>query len=105
MGVGLIRVYQAANLPQAHLLAGLMRHAGIAVRIFNENAQGGLGDIPFAETYPELWIENVQDQQRAHQVIQEFEHGAVNQHSIFCPACHEDNPANFELCWKCGASL
>src|SRR5206468_2815359 len=19
-----------------------------------------------------------------------------------CPACHESNPANFELCWNCG---
>lgn len=101
----MIRIYQAANLPQAHLLAGLMRHAGIAVRVFNENAQGGLGDIPFGEAYPELWLENVKDKARARELIAEFEQGKTAPGSIQCPVCHEENPVNFELCWKCGASL
>lgn len=99
----MIRVYQAANLPQAHLLAGLLRHAGIAVRVFNENAQGGLGDIPFSETYPEIWIERDIDLAQAHAVIAHFESAPVDSGSVFCRACNEENPANFELCWKCGA--
>jgi hypothetical protein len=100
-----IRIYQAANLPQAHLLAGLLRHAGIAVRIFNENAQGGLGDIPFGETYPEIWIENIADKAKAQAVIAHFEAAPVPRANVFCRACSEENPANFELCWKCGAVL
>jgi len=101
----LIRIYQAANLPQAHLLAGLLRHAGIAVRIFNENAQGGMGDLPFGETYPEIWIENVADRFRARTVIADFEATPLAKDNVFCRACNEENPANFELCWKCGTSL
>lgn len=101
----MIRIYQAANLPQAHLLAGLLRHAGIAVRIFNENAQGGMGDIPFGETYPEIWIENAADQPRAKAVIADFESVPLARQNVFCRSCSEENPANFELCWKCGAAL
>ena len=101
----MIRIYQAANLPQAHLLAGLLRHAGIAVRIFNENAQGGLGDIPFGETYPEIWIENVADKPRADILIADFETAPLTRDHVFCRACHEENPGNFELCWKCSALL
>ena len=98
----MLRVYQAANLPQAHLLAGLLRHAGIAVRVFNENAQGGLGDLPFSETYPEIWIENAADLTRAKRIIANFEGAPVETGTLHCRSCNEENPANFELCWKCG---
>jgi len=98
----MIRIYQAANLPQAHLVAGLLRHAGIEARVLKENAQGGLGDIPFGEAYPEVWIENKADVVRANAIIAEFESVPVDSASVACPACGEENPGNFELCWKCG---
>ena len=101
----MIRVYQAANLPQAYLLAGLLLHVGISVRIFNENAQGGMGDIPFSETYPEILIEDAADFAKASDVVAGFEKGPTDKGSVFCRACSEENPANFELCWKCGESL
>ena len=98
----MIRIYQAANLPQAHLLAGLLRHANIAVRVFNENAQGGLGELPFSEVYPEVWIEDAADLSKANAIIKHFEDAPVETGSVFCRACNEENPSNFELCWKCG---
>ena len=98
----MIRIYQAANLPQAHLVAGLLRHAGIEARVLKETAQGGLGDIPFGEAYPEVWIENKEDVVRANAIIAEFESVSVDSGSVACPACGEENPGNFELCWKCG---
>lgn len=101
----MIRIYQAANLPQAHLLAGLLRHAGIDSRVLKENAQGGLGDIPFGEAYPEVWIEHVRDTDRANAIIAEFESDPVDHGSTICPSCGEDNPGNFEMCWKCGMRI
>lgn len=101
----MIRIYQAANLPQAHLVAGLLRHAGIESRVLKENAQGGLGDIPFGEAYPEVWIEHARDAQNARTIIAAFERAPLDAASSACPFCGEDNPANFELCWKCGNGL
>ena len=98
----MIRIYQAADLPEAHLVAGLLRRAGIAARVLRENAQGGLGDIPFGEAYPEVWIEHPVDFERANAVIDEFERPATPVAPVFCPVCAEENPGNFELCWKCG---
>jgi hypothetical protein len=100
-----IRIYQAADLPQAHLVAGLLRQAGIDARVLNENAQGGLGDIPFGETYPEVWIINAPDFARANDMIADFECAPIESGSIFCRTCQEENPANFELCWHCGARM
>ncbi|MEK6663645.1 MAG: DUF2007 domain-containing protein [Pseudomonadota bacterium] len=101
----MIRIYQAANLPQAHLVSGLLRHAGIDSRVLKENAQGGLGDIPFGEAYPEVWIENPADSERAKVIIAEFESAPVDHGSMTCPACGEENPGNFEMCWKCGMRI
>ena len=101
----MIRSYQAVDLPQAHLVAGLLRHAGIDARVLKENAQGGLGDIPFGEAYPEVWIENPTDFDRAKEVIVEFESDAIDHGSTTCPGCEEENPGNFELCWKCGMRI
>ena len=99
----MIRIYQAADLPEAHLVAGLLCHAGIDARVLKENAQGGLGDIPFGEAYPEVWIEQSADFDRANAIIEEFERPAMHVGYVVCPACGEDSPGNFELCWKCGA--
>jgi len=100
----MIRVFQAADLPEAHLVAGLLRHAGIEAQVLNEHAQGGLGDIPFGEAYPEVWIVHAGDLARTNDLLDEFEFGA-DPGSMHCPVCGEENPDNFDLCWKCGAAL
>jgi len=48
------RLYQAANLPQARLLADRLEAAGLEIRIFNANAQGIAGETPVTETLPEI---------------------------------------------------
>ena len=82
-----------------------MRQAGIAVRIFNENAQGGLGELPFGEVYPEVWLEQERDLDQARAIVANFERAPLDTGSVFCGACSEENPGNFELCWKCGERL
>lgn len=101
----MLRLYRALDLPSAHLLAGLLRQAGIEARVLNENAQGGLGDIPFGEAYPEVWIMQDSDKPRALALVAQFEKAPKVSATVFCQTCAEENPANFELCWHCGAPL
>jgi hypothetical protein len=101
----MIKAYTAANLQDAHILLGLLASSGIKARILNASAQGGLGEIPFTHTYPELWIEDARDAARARAVIAEFERPTRAEPPRRCPSCHEDNPARFEVCWKCGTSI
>lgn len=98
------RLYAAANLPEAYLVLELLRTAGIEARVFNENAQGGLGEIPFTHAYPELWLINEADFSRARQVITEYERSSVG-NDVACAACGEQNPGSFQVCWHCGAAL
>lgn len=100
------RVYQASDLPQAYLLKHALEQAGIPVTIFNENAQGGVGEIPFIHAWPEIWVQRDADEPRARVLLVEFEKqqrepvGEKN-----CPGCNETNPGNFETCWRCGQVL
>ena len=98
------RVYSAAMLPDAHLIADLLGHAGIEARVFNENAQGGLGEIPFIHAWPEVWVVDDRDTERARALIRAHE-GTNTLAQVACPACGEASPANFQICWNCGAQF
>lgn len=100
----MLKLYQAANLPEAHLVLHRLEQAGIQARIFNDHAQGGMGEIPFTHTYPEVWLLDADDQARARQLIAAFEQADAGAPTV-CPRCAEENPPAFEICWQCGASV
>jgi hypothetical protein len=101
----MFKLYDASNLPEAHLLLDLLRQAGIAAQVLNSYAQGATGEIPFGQAYPEIWLEDENDGLRAQAIINEYETTPMNPDWIFCRQCGERNPANFELCWQCGNEL
>lgn len=98
------RVYMAAHLPDAQLLAHTLESHGVRARIFNETLQGGVGELP--HVYPEVWIENESDWERARLLVEKFERDVTQDKGVVrCPQCHEENPASFEICWQCGAAI
>ena len=101
------KLYTAANLPEAYMVVDQLRAAGIEARVFNENAQGGLGELPFTHAYPEVWVMKEGDWKRAREVVVAYERGCETDAGavVRCPDCGEENPANFQLCWNCEKSL
>jgi hypothetical protein len=99
------KLYSAASLPDAHLIRNLLDQAGIEAHVFNENAQGGVGQLPVMEACPQIWIVNERDLQRARQLLEAFEHMPAIRSNLRCEQCAEDNPTTFQLCWNCGSSL
>lgn len=99
------RVYAAANLPEAHLLVDLLADRGIRARVFNAHASSLAGELPIDASLPQVWVENAADAARAREIIEDFTRHVPAGGSVKCPACGEDNPASFDLCWGCGAGL
>jgi len=99
------RLCTAANLPEAHLLLHRLAHAGIEARVLNEHAQGGLGELPFTHTYPEIWIMEPEQEMHARAVLAEFERAPAPSMPTRCTHCGENNPPAFEICWNCGKSI
>ena len=101
----MLKVFSAGNLQDAYLILGLLTEAGIETQILNEFAQGGTGEIPFTQAYPEIWLVNESDINNAKEIIASFEQRPGNVGTCVCKKCSEPNPDTFEVCWRCGTSL
>lgn len=98
------RVYNAANLPDAHIVAGVLAERGIRVRILNANAAGAIGELPVDAAAPQLWVEDARDEPRAREAIEAFVRAGAGP-ARTCRGCGEENPPAFDLCWSCGRGL
>lgn len=101
----MVRLYQAANLVEAYLLVHMLEQRRIPARVLNENLQGAVGEIPFVQAWPEIWLEDERDRALGEAVVREFENRPRPSGERTCPHCAETNPSNFETCWQCGEPL
>ena len=98
------RVHIAATLLEAQLTADALSSLGISTHIFNANAAGALGEIPFMQAQPEVWVDDDTQETRAHDILAGLR-SAPPREDKSCPRCGERNPGNFLSCWHCGNAL
>ena len=101
----MLKIFSAGNILDAYLVQSLLAEAGIETQIFNEFAQGGTGEIPFTQAYPEIWLIKERDADRAKIIIDQFEQRPHEVGTCTCQNCDEPNPDTFEVCWRCGTVL
>ncbi len=81
----------------------LLTSEGIRCEIRNEYLGAIVWEIPWVETWPELWVVNDLDFDRATQLL-----AAADAESPTAPwkcrRCGEQNEGQFAACWNCGAS-
>jgi len=73
---------------------------GIQSEIRNQYIGSIMGEVPFFETWPQLWIVNALEFDRAQQIIEEVE-AEVPAEPWQCRHCGEQNEGQFAVCWKC----
>jgi len=101
----MIRFYVARQRFDAYLLADRLNQAGIKAHVFNEHASSIVGDVPPDVAQPQVWLAREEDCERATILLRTMEADAARVGSVRCTHCSEESPANFDLCWNCGASL
>ncbi|HXX82780.1 MAG TPA: DUF2007 domain-containing protein [Casimicrobiaceae bacterium] len=99
------RFYTALNRFDAYLLLHRLQQAGVAAHVFNEHMSSIVGDVPPDVAQPQVWLDDARDRARAEAVLAALAAERASTGSVRCRKCSEENPANFELCWSCGASL
>ena len=82
----------------------LLESEGIACRIKNEHLGSIVGEMPFVEVWPELWVINDLDVDRARQLIDEDITAESPGTTWKCKRCGEENEGQFGACWNCGRS-
>lgn len=82
----------------------LLESEGIPTVIRNEHLSSILGEMPFTEVWPQLWVVNNLDHDRALQLISAEVANESPETPWKCRRCGEKNEGQFGACWKCGAS-
>ena len=85
-------------------LRNVLEQADIACLIKNEQLSGGLGEIPFLECLPELWVLRDEQVERALQLLAELQSAAADGPAWMCAHCGERNESQFGVCWRCGSA-
>jgi hypothetical protein len=98
------RVHIAPTLLDAQLAVDALSSLGIATHILNANAAGALGEVPFMQAQPEVWIDDDEQEARAREILAALSN-APQRGEKRCPRCGETNPGNFLSCWQCSGAL
>ncbi len=96
------RLINCDSLFQAGHIKNILQQAGIDCLIKNEQLSGGLGEIPFLDCLPELWILRNKDFERAQSLLKSSCNANISGTPWGCMNCGEKNESHFAVCWKCG---
>jgi hypothetical protein len=94
---------RADHLLLATIWAESLRAAGIRCELRNTTLSGAMGEIPFLECAPQLWLEREADESRALEILQQLRR-PVGGPQWRCTACGEMLEPQFGACWRCGAA-
>lgn len=82
----------------------LLESEGIPAIIKNEYLGSIVGEMPFQDAWPELWVKNDLDYDRALQLIDESSSDESPAESWLCRECGTENEGQFGACWNCGTN-
>lgn len=98
----MLKVYTHENGFIVGNARNILERAGIPCTLRNEYASSGIGDLSPLETWPELWVLDDADYERAVQLLEDTFAAHSPRWHWYCPHCGELNAPAFELCWQCG---
>lgn len=98
-----MKVYTSPDLPLVANMKNILESYGIDCVIQQQFSSGAAGDIPINECWPQLWITNPMELDRAKAIVNETMNPPTNNETKWaCPLCDELLEAQFTACWKCG---
>lgn len=98
------RVATSESLAEIGHFKNVLEQNGVRCLIKNEQLSGALGEVPFLECLPELWVLNDIDLDRAEGLLTELRREGTGGQAWRCRHCKEENEAQFAVCWNCGES-
>jgi hypothetical protein len=78
----------------------MLELANIESYIKNEFAGGAVGDLAPMGAWPELWLVDESQREKAETVLKVLDEKLEGEDWV-CPNCNEANTSTFEVCWNC----
>ncbi|MCM2265906.1 MAG: DUF2007 domain-containing protein [Desulfuromonadales bacterium] len=98
-----LQVFAHHERPFATMLKERFATEGIVCLVRNDELSTALGEIPFVECYPELWVVDDEVYPRARLLLEQWLAEAAEPTAKWrCPNCGERIEGQFQSCWKCG---
>ena len=80
----------------------ILEDSDIRTYVKNKDSAVGMGEIPFTEVWPELWVVNDDDFDKAVNLLEEVTTALEETIEPWeCPNCHEQIEEGFGECWNC----
>ena len=99
----ILHIFSPWERSQAGMLKEILEREGIDCILKNELLIAGMGEIPFTEYYPELWLIDDEVFPRARLFLDDWlKNDSASQSAWTCPCCGEELEAQFGACWSCG---
>ena len=97
-----LHTFTLTDRAQASLLKELLEGEGVKCILRNEQLFAALGEIPFLECLPELWVVDDEVWPRARKLLDNWLQDDVDADAWTCPSCGEILEGQFGACWQCG---
>lgn len=99
----MFKVYEDFDLARVGHFQSALAAAGIRTLLKNQFMSSVMGEIPFVEVMPELWVLDEADVDRARALIERLVAApAGDQADWICSSCGEEVGGAFSHCWNCG---
>ena len=96
------KVHTADSILEIAHLRNVLEGEGIACFVRNERLAGALGEIPFVECWPELWVVRNGDALQARGLIDAARSAEPAARADWqCGRCGEWVEGQFDECWRC----
>ena len=98
----MIKVFENFDFSRVGQMQSLLESHDIKTFIKNQYGSSVMGEVPFVEVVPELYVLAEKDVARAQQLLQLDLPVEESDEDWVCAECGVDVESTFARCWKCG---
>ena len=97
-----IKVFENFDFSRVGQMQSLLESHGIRTFLKNQYGSSVMGEVPFVEVVPQLFILEQKDLVQAKQLLQLDLPVEQPDEDWVCAECGVDVEGTFDRCWKCG---
>jgi hypothetical protein len=101
----MIKVFENFDFSRVGQMQSLLESQGIPTFVKNQFASSVMGEVPFVEVCPQLYILRETDLYRARQVMELDNPDPERTEAWICPGCGVEIEAQFGACWSCAEKV
>ncbi len=98
----MIKVFENFDFSRVGQMQSLLESHGIKTFIKNQYGSSVMGEVPFVEVVPQLFILEERNLVRAKELLLLDLPVEAPEEDWVCPECGVDIEGTFHKCWKCG---